>query len=60
MLIQNGKTVLVMGVAGFIGSNLAKRLFQEITDIGFKPSTSLRDGLRKFAEWYVKYQCKTF
>lgn len=22
------------------------------TDFGFKPSTSLRDGLRKFAEWY--------
>lgn len=22
---------------------------------GFKPSTSLRDGLRKFAEWYKKY-----
>ena len=21
-------------------------------DVGFKPSTSLRDGLRKFAEWY--------
>jgi nucleoside-diphosphate-sugar epimerase len=21
-------------------------------DFGFKPSTSLRDGLRKFAEWY--------
>ncbi len=25
------------------------------TDFGFKPSTSLRDGLRKFAEWYKKY-----
>lgn len=23
------------------------------TDFGFKPSTSLREGLRKFAEWYV-------
>lgn len=22
-------------------------------DLGFKPSTSLREGLRKFAEWYV-------
>ena len=22
-------------------------------DFGFKPSTSLRKGLRKFAEWYV-------
>jgi nucleoside-diphosphate-sugar epimerase len=21
-------------------------------DFGFKPSTSLRDGLRKFAQWY--------
>lgn len=24
-------------------------------DLGFKPSTSLRDGLRKFAEWYKEY-----
>ena len=24
-------------------------------DFGFKPSTSLRVGLRKFAEWYAKY-----
>ena len=24
-------------------------------DFGFKPSTSLRDGLRKFAEWYGNY-----
>lgn len=28
-------------------------------DFGFKPSTSLREGLRKFAEWYAEYQCKT-
>lgn len=25
-------------------------------DFGFKPSTSLREGLRKFAEWYAEYQ----
>lgn len=24
------------------------------TDFGFKPSSSLRDGLRKFAEWYAE------
>jgi len=24
-------------------------------DYGFKPSTSLRDGLRRFAEWYAQY-----
>ena len=24
-------------------------------DFGFKPSTSLRDGLRRFAEWYKEY-----
>ena len=24
-------------------------------DFGYKPSTSLRDGLRKFAEWYAKF-----
>lgn len=26
-------------------------------DFSFKPSTSLRDGLRKFAEWYKKFYC---
>ena len=33
--------------------------FADITslqaDFGFKPSTSLREGLRKFAEWYINY-----
>ena len=24
-------------------------------DFGFKPSTSLRDGLRAFAQWYAAY-----
>ena len=24
-------------------------------DFGFKPSTSLREGLRKFSEWYKGY-----
>ena len=23
------------------------------TDVGYKPSTSLRDGLRYFVEWYA-------
>ena len=27
-------------------------------DFGFKPSTSLRDGLRAFAEWYAGYYVK--
>lgn len=25
-------------------------------DFGFKPSTSLREGLRRFAEWYMSYE----
>ena len=37
MLIPNvtltGKTVLVTGIAGFIGSNLAQRLIREIADV---------------------------
>ena len=81
-------TVLVTGAAGFIGSNLVKRLFHDVKnsrvvgleshkqlvpmqacdepvtyadttpleqDFGFKPNTSLREGLRRFAEWYAKY-----
>ena len=27
-------------------------------DFGFKPSTSLRDGLRVFAQWYKEYYSK--
>ena len=27
-------------------------------DLGFKPNTSLRDGLRKFAEWYKEFYLK--
>lgn len=29
-------------------------------DFGFKPSTTLRDGLRKFAEWYKKFYEKKY
>mgnify|MGYP003483257811 FL=1 len=28
-------------------------------DFGFKPSTSLREGLRAFAQWYAEYYGKT-
>ena len=27
-------------------------------DFGFKPNTSLREGLRRFAEWYARYYNK--
>lgn len=27
------------------------------TNFGFKPNTSLREGLRKFAEWYKEFYC---
>ena len=27
-------------------------------DFGYKPKTSLREGLRKFAEWYFRYYCQ--
>lgn len=28
-----------------------------VRDFGFKPSTSLREGLRRFAEWYKEFYC---
>lgn len=39
----NGKTVLVTGAAGFIGSNLVKRLFNEFTDIKIVGIDSVTD-----------------
>ncbi len=39
----NGKTVLVTGAAGFIGSNLVKRLFHEFKDIKILGIDSITD-----------------
>ena len=38
-----GKTVLVTGAAGFIGSNLVKRLFKEFNDIKVVGIDSMTD-----------------
>lgn len=47
MLTKNvtltGKTVLVTGVAGFIGSNLAKQLYREVSDIRIIGIDNLND-----------------
>lgn len=64
-IILNGKTVLVTGVAGFIGSNLAKRLltdYAELQDIGIDSITDYYDvslkhdrlkGLEEFGDRFV-------
>ena len=39
----NGKTVLVTGAAGFIGSNLVKRLFHVFQDIKIVGIDSITD-----------------
>lgn len=61
----NGKTVLITGVAGFIGSNLAKRLLTDYTDlrvIGIDSITDYYDvslkydrlkGLEEFGDRFV-------
>ena len=38
-----GKTVLVTGAAGFIGSNLVKRLFADVKDIRIVGIDSITD-----------------
>ena len=64
-IILNGKTVLVTGVAGFIGSNLAKRLLTDYADlrvIGIDSITDYYDvtlkydrlkGLEEFGDRFV-------
>ena len=48
-------TILVTaGVVSLMVSNT--NLAAVETDFGFKPSTSLKEGLRKFAEWYREYK----
>ena len=42
-VILKGKTVLVTGAAGFIGSNLVKRLFHDINDIRIIGIDSMTD-----------------
>ena len=39
----DGKTVLVTGAAGFIGANLVKRLFADVTDIRVVGIDSITD-----------------
>lgn len=47
-----GKTVLVTGAAGFIGSNLVKRLFQEVKDIKVIGIDSITD----YYDVKIKYE----
>ena len=48
----NGKTVLVTGAAGFIGSNLVKRLFHDFQDIKVVGIDSITD----YYDVNIKYQ----
>ena len=70
----NGKTILVTGAAGFIGSNLVKRLlndFEEISIIGVDNLTDYYDvrlkqerlrelGVEKAANEYVSIEGSRF
>ena len=47
-----GKTVLVTGAAGFIGSNLVKRLFHEVKDIKVIGIDSITD----YYDINIKYE----
>ena len=31
-----------------------------IQDVGFKPSTSIKDGVKKFVDWYKKAELQNY
>lgn len=53
----NGKSILVTGSPGFIGARLqpsaASWGLEE--DYGFRPQIGIKEGLKRFCEWYAKY-----
>ena len=51
-VLLEGKTVLVTGAAGFIGSNLVKRLFQDVKDIKVIGIDSITD----YYDVNIKYE----
>ena len=51
----NGKTILVTGAAGFVGSNLVKRLFQDVKDAAIIGIDNMNDYYDvSLKEWRLK------
>jgi nucleoside-diphosphate-sugar epimerase len=52
-------TALVVGGSGIYDFMNPPRVLTLMGDLGYKPATTVRQGVAAFVEWYLAYMAKT-